>query len=191
MIQVELDPSPCSAPSSRICWKPELLLHNSSLRTQPLLPVRQPCVWVMLWNRHVDMRPGPGLTLSNRGVGLGLKPPSVLWLFLLMFQWLFGPLATRSSFFSLHPFAEPQLHSKWLHVVLKEAPWYRRGKIKTPLKSMFCFLIFSKPNTRYKSGNGIQLLSQGCPYWQGEKQNLIAQMGDTLILLSCQVQSKV
>lgn len=132
----------------RICWKPELLLHNSSLRTQPLLPVRQPCAWVMLWNRHVDMRPSPGLMqaqLSNRGVGLGLKPPSVLWLFLLMFQWLFGPLATRSSLFSLHPFAEPQLHSKWHHVVLKEAPWYRRGKI-SPLEIyvLFSYLLKTK-----------------------------------------------
>lgn len=123
--------------------KPELLLHNSSLRTQPLLPVRQPCAWVMLWDRHVDMRPGPGLMqgqLSNGGVGLGLKPPSVLWLLLLMFQWLLSALATRSSSFSSHPFARPQLHSKWLHVVLKDC--HDTGEKKFSILEIYVLLSY-------------------------------------------------
>lgn len=97
----------------------------------------------MLWDRHVDMRPGPGLMqgqLSNGGVGLGLKPPSVLWLLLLMFQWLLSPLATRSTSFSSHPFARPQLHSKWLHLVLKDCHDTGEKKIQHPWNMCFAFL---------------------------------------------------
>lgn len=54
MLLVELKCLPTS-PNSYVSWRLSSFWTNFLL-TWPLIPVRQPCAWVMLWDRHVDIR---------------------------------------------------------------------------------------------------------------------------------------
>lgn len=111
----------------RLLW-PELLLHSSSLRTQPLLPVKQPCAWVMLC-------PGPGLVQGQQSHG-GAAIETTVW----------------SVTFSLHGinvlfsiFWNPNTHKRSENVIslLRLCFWKNTTTLPSWLSRVIAHLCFS------------------------------------------------